>query len=181
MMEDCSTTPASPWDGTSASWSPPGLPTPPEDNVPAPSGPGVPVCTISIGPTPTRSYQHRQRTPSQPHHQLPRKTLLHQPLLAKAGSFHRGGAAPGPQAAVQPRPPLLTDPDTRGDHGRKAKGFGWFDMTEGARRVLREGDHEQVSGTQSRLMATGPMVPEAPACCRGASSIFQYRGYPRAT
>lgn len=85
MMEDGSTTPAPPWDGTSASWSPPGLPTHPKDNVPAPSGPGVPASTTGIGPTPTGTYHHRQRTPGQPHHQLPRKTFLHQPLLTKRG------------------------------------------------------------------------------------------------
>lgn len=67
----------------------------PKDNVPAPSGPPVPASTTSVGPTPTHTYQHCQRTPGQSHHPLLRKILLHQP----SGSLHPftgAAAAPGP-------------------------------------------------------------------------------------
>lgn len=135
MMEDGSTTPALPWDRTSASWSPPGLPTHPEDNVPAPSGPAVSANATGIGPTSTHTHQHHQRTPGQPHRQLPRKTLLHQPLLAKRGP---STGMELPRAATQLRPPLPTDPEAGAVRGlaagklRDSTGLTWHTGQEGS-------------------------------------------------
>lgn len=135
VMEDGSTTPALPWDRTSASWSPPGLPTPPEDNVPAPSGPAVSANAIGIGPTPTHTHQHHQGTPGQPHRQLPRKTLLHQPLLAKRGP---STGMELPWAATQLRPRLPTDPEAGAVRGiaagklRDSTGLTWHTGQEGS-------------------------------------------------
>lgn len=105
VMEDGSTTPPPPQGGTSASWSPPGLPTSLQDNAPGPSGVALPASATSSGPTPTCTYQHHPRIPIQPQEDPPSPAIAH-----KARSLRRGGAPRAP-SCKQLRPPSPPDPE----------------------------------------------------------------------